>query len=116
MADVRNDCQQDEFFVKVFGACGASHPPAVFLASMYGNDLFAPSGTIGKQLAYSRRETLRIFLINFRAAFSLALTSTGAHIGIVQTLLLGALECGLFHQQTLAFIMLAGAAPFQDDC
>jgi len=49
------------------------------------------------------------------ATQGLTFVAAGAHVGVFQTYLLGALERGLFDQNSLAFVAFAGAAPFQDD-
>ncbi len=83
---------------------------------MFGNNLFTPGGTRRIQLADARREMLDVFLVKFSAVHRFPFLAPGAQIRISQAFQFGAPEGGFFHQQTLALVSFAGAAPFQHHC
>lgn len=98
MANVGNDRQEDSLFIQSFGWSRTTDPPAVFLAGVLSDYLFAPGGAGWKQLTHAQRKALNIFLVKLHAAFGFPLSTAGTYFDIRKTFLFGALEGSFFHQ------------------
>jgi hypothetical protein len=81
---------------------------------MFGDDLISANLNAGKEFADFVGELLDVLLIEPGSPFGLAFLSQLPDFKVCEALSLGQFERSLFNHQSLAFVVLASAAPFQD--
>jgi hypothetical protein len=115
MTYVRHDCHLYGILVEAFGRRRPSDASAVLLARMLG-DLLRPIGRAARvKQPDAFGEPRHELGVLFGAAFRFTVSPFCPCLGIVQALGFGALQRLFLNQQSLTFVSLARAAPFQHD-
>jgi hypothetical protein len=113
VTDVRGDCKLHGVFVEALGGWRSPDPRAVFLARVRRDSVSTIRWAPWEQLAYPLCEPCHELGIEPGTPFRLALTASRSGLSVVQALGLCALQRVFLNEQSLAFVPLACATPFQ---
>jgi hypothetical protein len=115
MPDMRDDGQAHCLLVEAFGGRRAAHAATVLLTGVLCDDRFSSCRAVWIKLAHARRKATHESLVQLGPAGRFTLASPCPDLAVGQTFLLGLFYRLFFDQQSLTFIPLASAAPFQHD-
>jgi hypothetical protein len=113
--NVSNHGQPDCLLVETLGGCRAPYAATILLTGVLRDDGFSSCRAVWEKLAHARRKATHKSLVQLGPAGRFTLASPCPDLAVGQTFLLGLFYRLFFDQQSLTFIPLASAAPFQHD-
>jgi len=114
MPNVGDYAEQDGVLVQALGGGRTANAAGVFAAGMLSDDLISASLDSRKEFANFVGELLYVLLIEPDSPFGFSFLSQFPDFKVCEALFLGQIERRLFNHQSLAFVMPASTAPFQD--
>jgi hypothetical protein len=115
MPNVRHDRQAHGLLVQRLGGRGPADPTAVLQARVRGDFLLSPGRAMGEDCSHASGKVVHVAPVQLLSALGLSLPTLFSALVVGEAFLLRLLQPPFLDQQPLPFVLLAGAAPAQDD-